>query len=163
MSAKQTRAIMRKAQALMNNSLKQKREEIKREQNKLRALQDAQLSVTLLFGVLIQKLGALELQGWISPIGYGETQKLMAFLYVTADGFKNSDVMHALEFLTGEFPDVKSKDSEYSLSRCYTFEKQGMKLEFTVYVEGESPTCRREEIGEETQTVTRKKYRIVCE
>ena len=161
MNAKQTRAIMRKAQALVGNSIKQKKEEIKREQNKLRAIQDAQLSMTLLFGVLIQKLGGLELNGWFSPIGFGETQKIMAFLYVTANGFKHPDVVRTLEFLTGEFPDVKSKDAEYSLSRCYSFEKPEMKVEFTVYVEGENPTCRRVEIGEET--TTRKKYRIVCE
>ena len=161
MSAKQTRAIMRKAQTLVNRSLKEKREDVKREQNRLRALQDAQLSVTLLLGVLIQKLGSLELSGWISPIGFGEAQKIMAFLYVTADGFKHPDVVRALEFLTEEFSDVETKDSEFSLSRSYKFHKAGMSVEFTVYVEGENPTCRREVVGEET--ITRKKYRIVCE
>lgn len=161
MSAKQTRAIMRKAQALVNRSIREKREDAKREQEKVRFLQNVQLSATLLLGVLIQKLGSLELHGWLSPIGFGENRKLMAFLYVTADGFKNADVVRALEFLTEEFSDVETKDSEFSLSRAYKFHKSGMSVEFTVYVEGENPTCRREEIGEET--VVRKKYRIVCE
>ena len=161
MSAKQTRAIMRKAQALVDRSIREKKEEIKQAQNKLCTMQDARLSMTLLFGVLIQKLGGLELNGWFSPIGYGDNQKIMSFLYVTADGFKNADVVRALEFLTQEFPEVETKDSEFSLSRAYKFHKAGMSVEFTVYVEGENPTCRREVVGEET--VVRKKYRIVCE
>jgi hypothetical protein len=157
----QTRAIMRKAVNFFDQSVKSKKAEVKQQQEKLTALQAARLSMTLLIAALIEKLGDIDLDGWIAPVGYDVNQRMLVCLHVTADGFKNPNVVRTLEFLTKEFPEVTSKDSAHFLSRCYKFSKEGVTVDFTVYVDNESPTCRREEIGEETVTV--KKYRIVCD
>jgi len=157
----QTRAIMRKAATLYGHSIKSKQIEIKREKDKLAALRASELSMTLLLAVLIEKLNSIELGGWISSLGTDVEPRIYACLHVNADGFKNPDVVRTLDFLTGEFPEVTSKDGDYSLSRCYKFRKEKLTLDFTVYVNDDSPTCRRIEIGEETIKV--KKYKIECD
>jgi hypothetical protein len=78
-----------------------------------------------------------------------------------AEGFTDPAVMSALEFLTNEFVEGSTQDYPSTMGRSYQFERPDMRVELVVYVKSDSPTCRRVEVGQETQTV--KKYKLVCD
>ena len=150
------------ARKMIAESKREIKRDIKRLHERAAALRAAEFQLTLLLSAIAEKLGSVKMHGWISIIGYGSTMRPHAFLTIyVQDGFKNPNAMRVLEFLTEEFETAESRDSPYALARTYEFKREGVEVELRVEVEGDSPTCKRVEIGEEV--VTHKKYKIVCE
>jgi hypothetical protein len=150
------------ARKMIAESKREIKRDIKRLHERAAALRAAEFQLTLLLAAIAEKLGSVKMHGWVSIIGYGSSMRPHAFLSIyVQDGFKNPDAMRVLEFLTQEFETAESRDSPYALARTYEFKREGIGIELRVEVEGDSPTCKRVEIGEEV--ITQKKYKIVCE
>jgi hypothetical protein len=94
-------------------------------------------------------------------ISAGSGRPTVNFSVSEADGFTDPRVVSALEFLTREFEEARTHESAEYLYRSYTFTKPEVQVCFMVSVKGDSPTCKRVEVGEEM--VVQKKYKIVCE
>lgn len=163
MSAKVDQAI-KMAKGFVADAAKSLKTDAKRIKMREAKLKETELQLTLLVATVIAKLGNIgkNLSGWITMTGYGDRMRPYGIFYINVeDGFKNPDVMNALEFLTKEFEEQSTRDSEHSLSRTFSFTKSDMDFELRVEVDEGSPTCRRVEVGEEI--ITQKKFKIVCE
>ena len=162
---KQTSSIT-KAQGIVAEGIKSKKKDARNSYDAAKLLADARISVTLLIACLLERLGAYADSGFAyvgtayTDNGAGRVPTFYLSVNET-EGFTDPLVVSALEFLTQEFNECSTQDYPSSLGRSYQFERPDMRVELVVYVKGDSPTCRRVEVGEETQTV--KKYKIVCE
>lgn len=83
------------------------------------------------------------------------------FTVYDAPGFKDERIIKALEFLENWSSISETNENAEHRYRNFKFCGDGMTVCFNVYVVGDSPTCKRVEIGEET--ITRKKYAIQCD
>ena len=159
-----TKQALRIAQSIVADGVRFQRDNIKSSRNTLATINAGELGITLVLMMLAEKLGehGARLAGWVGAMGYKVRKPV---LYISVDkvaGFTDPGVLRALEFLNNEFTAGRTSDYAASLGRCYHFERDDMKVEFTVYATQDgTATCRRVEDGEEV--ITQKKYRIVCE
>lgn len=161
---KQTSSIT-KAKGFVADGIKSKKQDARNSYDAAKLLADTRISVTLLIACLLERLGTYADSGF-AYVGTAYTNKAgkrVPTFYLSindTEGFTDPHVVAALEFLTQEFSECSTQDYASSLGRSYQFERPDMRVELVVYVKNDSPTCRRVEVGEETQTV--KKYKIVC-
>lgn len=162
---KQTTSISR-AKAFVADGIKGKRKDARSAYESAKILTDARVSMTLLIACLLERLGDYAKSGFAyvgTGYSYGAKNSVPTFYMSINDveGFTDPAVMSALEFLTNEFVEGSTQDYPSTMGRSYQFERPDMRVELVVYVKSDSPTCRRVEVGQETQTV--KKYKLVCD
>jgi hypothetical protein len=155
------------AKNLVAEGVKSKKQDARSSYDAAKMLTDTRVSVTLLIACLLERLGAYADSGFAyvgtaySNNANGGRVPTFYMSINNTEGFTDPHVVSALEFLTREFSDCSTQDYASSLGRSYQFERPDMRVELVVYVKGDSPTCKRVEVGEET--VVQKKYKIVCE
>ena len=83
--------------------------------------------------------------------------------YSNADGFKETPLTMAITYLLNAGFDCEGNPYESAefMNREYLFCRGDITVKFDVYVKGDSDTCRRVVVGQET--ITRDKYAIECD
>ena len=83
--------------------------------------------------------------------------------YRDAAGFKDDSLTMAFTYLlnTGFDCEGNPYESAEYMNREYLFSRGDITVKFDVYVKGDSATCRRVVVGQET--ITRDKYAIECD
>ena len=77
------------------------------------------------------------------------------------EGFKSPRLTKVLSLLEDLGELQRTEDWAQYLSRDYTYMVGSVKVQICVYVENDSPTCRRVQIGTEVREVP--KYKIECD
>ena len=145
------------AATALKRAIESQRADISSARDRLAMLNKSRISTQLLTAVLFERTKNLHTEAYISA--WYDAPEINFNVY-DADGFKAPEIMDTLEFLTREFEDAKTHESDQSLYRSYRFSRNDMKVCFNVWVRSDSETCQLVEIGEETQIV--KKYKQVC-
>lgn len=151
-----------KASSILKQALRNAQQSVKESRAAEKMLRDQKDMIAPLITMLIQLMPDLEVDFTVYGLSFGRVD--MNVMLWNAPGFKDERIVAALELLTGmsEESPRTSENAEFK-SRSYNFSLPQFKLRvsLSVYVGDDSPTCRRVEVGEET--VTRKKYQIVCD
>ena len=154
--ARKATPLTQAAKAL-KQALDSQRTDIRCARERLEMLSKHRISIQLLTGVLFERTKNLHSDAYIGAC-YSVPE--INFNVYDADGFKAPEIMDTLEFLTREFEDVRTHESNQALYRSYNFSRSDMRVCFNVFVRSDSETCQLVEIGEETQVI--KKYKQVC-
>ena len=145
------------AATILKQAIESQRADIRCARERMEVLNKHRISTQLLTAVLFERTKSLHSDAYVSA-WYGVPE--INFNIYDADGFKAPVVMDVLEFLTREFEDVSTHESDQTLYRSYNFSRNDMRVCFNVFVRSDSETCQLVEIGEET--VVRKKYKQIC-
>lgn len=145
------------AATILKQAIESQRTDIRSARDRMEMLNKNRISIQLLTAVLFERTKGLHSDAYIGA--YYSVPEINFNVY-DADGFKAPVIMDTLEFLTREFEDVRTHESDQSLYRSYNFSRNDMRVCFNVFVRSDSETCQLVEIGEETQVI--KKYKQVC-
>ncbi len=154
--ARKATPLTQAAKAL-KQAIESQRSDIRYARERLEMLSKHRISIQLLTGVLFERTKNLKSEAYIGAC-YSFPE--INFNVYNADGFKAPEIMDTLEFLTREFEDIRTHESDQSLYRSYNFSRNDMRVCFNVFVRSDSETCQLVEIGEQTQII--KKYKQVC-